>query len=120
MKKFKNVVKLKYDAFNKFDGFVFCNLDIRLGGDWSDHYEEGDVISYDFNLLEKCDDEIDTFIDSWNLDVDDKDKVLLEDLKEYIGEGICYIDEYDERIWYNVNFEGDVMMIRYVYIDLDI
>ena len=120
MKKFENVVKVKYDGLNKFESFIFDNLEIRLGGDWSDHYKEGDVISYDFDLLEKCEDEVDSWIDNWNDNLEDEDKVLLEDLKEYIGEGICYIDEYDEKLWYNVNFEGDIMMIRFVYIDLDI
>ena len=117
MKKFEKVVKINYYDFNKFDNFVFSNLDIRVGGDWSDHYEEGDIISYDFDLLEKCDDEVDNFIDNWNLDMDDEDKVLLEDLKKYVGEGICYDGGWGDDCWYNINFEGDVMMIRFMYME---
>ena len=118
MKKFENVVKVKYNDLNKFESFVFDNLEVRMGGDWND-YKEGDIVSYDFDLLEKLGDWIDSFIDDWNYDLEDKDKVLLEDLKEYIGEGICLVDEYDEKLWYNVNFEDNVMMVKFEYIDYE-
>ena len=49
--------------------------------------------------------------------MDDEDKVLLEDLKKYVGEGICYDGGWGDDCWYNINFEGDVMMIRFMYME---
>ena len=115
MEKFSKVLKLENDIRNnnKYDKFIWCQLESRSGGDWN-NYEVGDIISYDIDLLEQCDDEIDNFIDSWNWDLKDEDKVLLEDLKEYVGEGICYKGSYDDNDWYNVEFVGDVMVISFI------
>ena len=114
MEKFKKVIELKggLKGNNKYDKFIFCQLESRSGGDWG-NYEKGDIISYDIDLLEKCDDEIDNFIDSWNWDLEDEDKVLLEDLKEYVGKGICYDGSYGDD-WYNVEFIDNVMVISFI------
>ena len=52
MEKFKKVIDLKSGlvGINKFDKFIYGELEMRSGGDWS-NYDEGDIISYDFELL---------------------------------------------------------------------
>ena len=115
MEKFKKVIELNggLEGNNKFDKFIYGELEMRSGGDWS-NYDEGDIISYDFELLEKCDDEELCYIDDYNLDRDEEDKVLLNDLKEYVGEGICYVLFNDEDNWYNVEFVDDVMVVSFI------
>ena len=120
MEKFKKVIELKGSIldlnYNKFDKFIYSELEMRSSGDWNE-CKDGDEISYDFELLEKCDDEELCYIDDYNLNLEDEDKVLLEDLKEYVGEGICYSDSYDEDNWYNVEFVDDVMVISFIYVE---
>jgi hypothetical protein len=117
MEKFKKEIIIGGGVFeNKYDRFIYCNLESRSGGDW-DNYEVGDVISYKFDLLEKCNDWVDNFIDDWNYDLEDKDKVLLEDLKEYVGEGICFSYGKDDWGWYNVEFDNNVMIISFIEVE---
>jgi hypothetical protein len=116
MEKFKKEIELKGSIldFNKYDNFIWCELEGRSGGDWGE-YNEGDIVEYDFELLEKDSDDYDlNYIDDYNFDRDDEDKILIEDLKEYVGEGICYVIDYGEDNWYNVKFEGDVMVISFL------
>jgi len=118
MKKFEKVIELKCGlvGMNKFDRFIYCELEGRVGGDWG-VYDDGEIISYDFDLLEKYDDEEYNFIDNFNLNViKDEDKVLLEDLKEYVGEGICYDGNLGDD-WYNVEFIDDVMVISFINVN---
>ena len=119
MEKFKKVIELKGSIlglnYNKFDRFIYGELEGRINGDWG-LYDDGEIMSYDFDLLEKCDDEELCYIDDYNFDRDEEDKVLLDDLKEYVGEGICY-DGSLGNDWYNVEFKGDVMVISCVYIE---
>jgi hypothetical protein len=113
MKKLENVVELKGSIlnYNKFDIFVFGELEGRVNGDW-DEYEDEDIVSYDFDLLEKCDDEDLNYIDSLNECLSKDRKVNLNELKEYISEGICYENEFGS--WYNVEFKGDIMVISFI------
>ena len=116
MEKFKKEIVLKGGlvGINKFDKFIYGELEMRSGGDWN-NYDEGDLISYDFELLEKDEDEELCYIDCWNwMCLNDEDKVLLEDLKEYVGEGICYVLFGDDDNWYNVEFKGDVMVVSFL------
>ena len=118
MEKFKKVVELKGGlvGMNKFDRFIYGELESRSGGDW-DVYEKGDIIEYDFDLLEKsCDDDDLNYIDDYNLGLEDENKVLLNDLKEYVGEGVCYDGNYGND-WYNVEFVDDVMVISFDYME---
>ena len=48
--------------------------------------------------------------------IKDEDKVLLKDLKEYVGEGVCY-DGNLENDWYNVEFIDDVMVISFISVN---
>jgi len=117
MEKFKKVIELKGSILghNKYDGFIYGELESRSSGDWNE-YNEGDIVEYGFELLEKDSDDYDlSYIDDYNFDIDDEDKVLLEDLKEYVGEGICYVLFGDDNNWYNVKFVGDVMVISFDY-----
>ena len=115
MEKFKKVVELKGGlvGMNKFDRFIYGELESRSMGDWN-LYEDGEVVEYGFELLEKDSDDYDlNYIDDYNFDIEDKDKILIEDLKEYVGEGICYDGNYGND-WYNVKFVGDVMVISFL------
>jgi hypothetical protein len=118
MKKFENVVELNGSVFeNKFIKFIFDNLDNYLGGDWSE-YKDGEVVNYNIDLLEILDDNDKiSFIDDWNWERDEDDKMDLGELKEYVGEGICFIDKNwnEDKCWYNVEFKGDVLKISYVF-----
>jgi hypothetical protein len=113
MKKFKKEIELKgsIENYNKYDLFIYGELESRSSGDWND-YDKGDIIEYDFDLLEKWDEEDLNYIDDYNFDLEDEDKVLLNDLKEYVGEGICYVMDNDN--WYNVEFKDDVMVISFI------
>jgi hypothetical protein len=117
MEKFKKVIELKGGliGMNKFDKFIYGELEMRSSGDWNE-YEDEEVVEYDFDLLEKNDDEELCYIDDYNLGLEDEDKVLLEDLKEYVGEGVCYDGNYGND-WYNVEFKDDVMVISFDYME---
>jgi len=119
MKKLENVVELNGCKFeNKFIKFIFDNLDNYLGGDWSE-YEDGEVVNYNIDLLEILDDNDKiSFIDDWNeCIVNEDDKMDLGELKEYVGEGICFIDKNwsEDRCWYNVEFKDNVLKISYIF-----
>jgi hypothetical protein len=117
MKKLEKVIELKGGLVgnNKFDKFIFGEFEGRIYGDWG-VYEDGEERGYDFDLMEKNDDDDFCYMDDWNYDLEDKDKVLLEDLKKYVGEGICYDGGYGND-WYNVEFKGDIMEISFININ---
>jgi hypothetical protein len=79
-------------------------------------YEDGEERGYDFDLMEKNDDDDFCYMDDWNYYLEDENKVLLEDLKEYVGKGICYDGGYGND-WYNVEFKGDIMEISFININ---
>lgn len=115
MKKLKNVVRVNVsNEMNKFDNFIFDNLDSVLGGDWS-NYDDGEEVVYEIDLMEDCDGV--SYIDDWNESNIKGIVIGVDEIKEYVGKGICYIDESwgDDRCWYNVEFEGDVLKISYVF-----
>jgi len=116
MKKLEKVIKLNggLKGNNKFDKFIFGEFECRIYGDWG-VYEDGEERGYDFDLMEKNDDDDFCYMDDWNYDLEDENKVLLEDLKEYVGKGICYDGGYGND-WYNVEFKGDIMEISFINI----
>jgi hypothetical protein len=118
MKKLSNVIRVN-NELNKFDNFIFDNLDSCLNGDWSD-YKNGDKVVYKVDCMEMIDDDF-SFIDDWNEYLDEDEKINLDELKEYIGKGICYIDENwsDDRCWYNVKFKDNILNISYI-VDLSL
>jgi hypothetical protein len=115
MKKFEKVIELKGSIlnYNKFDKFIFGEFEGRLYGDWG-VYDDGEERGYDFDLMKKNDDDDFCYIDDVNYDLEDKDKVLLKNLKEYVGEGICYDSGGGNNDWYNVKFVGDIMEISFI------
>ena len=117
MKKFKQVIELKggLEGNNKFDKFIFGEFEGRIYGEWG-VYDDGEERGYNFDLMKKYDDEDFCYMDNWNYDLEDEDKVLLEDLKKYVGEGICYDGGYGND-WYNVEFGGDMMYISFININ---
>jgi hypothetical protein len=97
--------KVKFDiGENKIIDVIDNLLEGRLGGDWND-YEEGDEIKYKFN-----------FNDEDELELIEECNVSLDELKEFIGEGICYI--VNEDIWYNIKFKDNIMIVKFEYVDL--
>ena len=103
------MIKLKNEKFsnigeNKIIDVIDSLLEGRLGGDWNE-YEKGDVVKYDFD-----------FDDEDELELIEYDDVSLNELKEFIGEGICYV--VDKDIWYNIKFETNIMIVKYEYLDL--
>ena len=81
----------KWNLENKFDKFIFGLLEGRENGDWSE-YEEGEEISYNFDLRDE----------EW-IDLD----FNIESLGNYIGEGI-WIENY------NVKMENWDLIINYI------
>jgi hypothetical protein len=71
----------KFNLENKFDKFIFGLLEGRENGDWNE-YENGEEISYNFDLRDE----------EW-IDLD----FNIESLENYIGEGI-WIENYNVKI----------------------
>jgi hypothetical protein len=71
----------KWNLENKFDKFIFGLLEGRENGDWNE-YENGEEISYNFDLRNE----------EW-IDLD----FNIESLGNYIGEGI-WIENYNVKI----------------------
>jgi hypothetical protein len=71
----------KWNLENKFDKFIFGLLEGRENGDWNE-YDEGEEISYNFDLRNE----------EW-IDLD----FNIESLGNYIGEGI-WIENYNVKI----------------------
>ena len=71
----------KWNLENKFDKFIFGLLEGRENGDWNE-YEDGEEISYNFDLRNE----------EW-IDLD----FNIESLGNYIGEGI-WIENYNVKI----------------------
>jgi len=117
MKKFEKVIELKggLEGNNKFDKFIFSEFEGRINGDWGE-YEDGEERGYDFDLMEKNDDEELNYIDNLNDSLKDEDKIKFEELKEYVGEGICYDNGDGDDNWYNVEFKENIMEISFINI----
>jgi hypothetical protein len=81
----------KWNLENKFDKFIFGLLEGRESGDWNE-YEDGEEISYNFDLRNE----------EW-IDLD----FNIESLGNYIGEGI-WIENY------NVKMEDWDLIINYI------
>jgi hypothetical protein len=71
----------KWNLENKFDKFIFGLLEGRENGDWNE-YENGEEISYNFDLRNE----------EW-IDLD----FNIESLGNYIGEGI-WIEDYNVKM----------------------
>jgi hypothetical protein len=97
MKKFEREVM--WDA-NDIVLHISGMIESREGGDWTD-YNVGDEVNYYFGLD----------VDYWE-DLKEDFNVELSDVKELVGEGICLV--VDEDIWWNVCFEGDVLIVSYI------
>ena len=110
--KFENEVVLSVVNENKVLDFIGSLIDSGLGGDWSDHYKEGDIIKYDFELDE---DYIEDLKD---------DGLDINDIKEFIGNGVCLVDDvgseyFNKNVCYNVEFIDNNVVIRYEWFDLE-
>ena len=44
----------------------------------------------------------------------------VEELKDYVGEGICVIeDSNNDDLWYNIEFVGEDLIIRFKNLDIE-
>ena len=112
MKKFEKEVRVgNFEDEGKEINFLFGLLDARLNGDWSE-YKVGEEVEYVWNG------------DEWKLEIEDEDGDLndgdlsVEELKEFVGEGICVIEDSNEDLWYNIKFEGEDLVIGFVELDI--
>jgi hypothetical protein len=81
-------------------------IESRLDGDWSE-YDEYEEVRYSWNLNYEygmCDLEL--------------EGVSLEDIKEFVGDGICIEFVEDDRIWYNVSIKDNKLIVDWVYIEI--
>jgi hypothetical protein len=86
---------------------VICSkIEGRTSGDWNeyDRYEE---VRYVFDLDDE--DEMCEFEDV---------NVSVEDIKEYVGEGVCYVDNEDFDVWYNISIKGNELYIDWLNIEI--
>jgi hypothetical protein len=106
MKKFEKVViwneKTNVGVLRLIGGMI----DGRLNGDWNeyDRYEE---VRYDWNLNDEY--------DMCDLEMEG---VSLEDIREFVGDGISIEIVEDDRIWYNVSIEDNMLYVDWVYIEI--
>lgn len=107
MKKFKNVFDANEGIGNVINGMILGNME----GDYND-YEVGDEIVYEFWL---------------DNDFEEDYECSIDDIKEFIGEGICLEDKelsdiWKKDIWYNISikesnssyFKGDSIFIEFL------
>ena len=86
---------------------IICNLiDGCIEGDWNE-YDKYEEVKYNFDL--KDEDYFEMLEDVG---------VSIEDVKEFIGEGVCLIWDEDFDIWYNVSIKDNVMLVDWLYIEI--
>ena len=104
MRKLNREFKIGNIGENKISDIIGDLLESRLNGDWTE-YDKGDIIKYNFEF--NSEDE---------LDLIEEYKVNINNIKEFIGEGICYI--IDEDIWYNIKFKDNKMVIKFEHLEI--
>jgi hypothetical protein len=97
--------EVKFEENSKIMDLIDGLLESSEGGNWNE-YNDGDIVTYwydfdDVNYSELLDDE----------------DIKLDEVKEFIKEGICYV--IDEDIWYNIRFEENEMIVEYEYVECD-
>lgn len=109
MKKFEKVFDANEGIGNVINGLIIGNME----GDYND-YEIGDKVVYEFWLDNDFEED---YIDDCSID----------DIREFVGEGICLEDKelsdiWKKDIWYNVSieksnssyFKGDSLFIEFL------
>ena len=81
-------------------------IDSRLNGDWNE-YDPYEEVRYRFDLFDE--DEMCEFEDG---------NVSIEDIREFVGDGICIEIVEDDRIWYNVSIEDDKLLVDWINLEL--
>ena len=86
---------------------IICDLiDGRIEGDWNE-YDKYEEVKYDFDL--KDEDYFEMLEDVG---------VSIEDVKEFIGEGVCLIWNEVDEVWYNVSIKDNVMLVEWLLIEI--
>jgi hypothetical protein len=113
-------ILLKNKNMKKFEKVVIWNeetnvgpllviggkIDSRISGDWSE-YDEYEEVRYRFNLNDE--DEMCEFEDS---------NMSIEDIREFVGDGICIEVVEDDRIWYNVSIEDNMLYVDWINLEI--
>ena len=82
MKKLSRKIYVGNIGENKITDTIDSLLEGRLNGDWTE-YKKGDVAKYSFD-----------FDDEYELELLEENNIKLNEVKEFINEGICYmVDE---------------------------
>lgn len=100
MKKFEKVIN-EEGIGNVINGLI----ENTMGGDCRD-YELGEVVVYKYDLDEYFEEICDY-------------EVSINELKEFVGEGICLVDNvlseiYNKEIWYNISVKDERLIIEFV------
>ncbi len=103
MKKFKKEFRL--NDGNEFVDLISNVIESNLEGDWS-HYRNGETVVYSFNVKKEFEEE--------SFDFED---VNPDSLFEFVGDGVCLVEEDDDNIWYNVEIKDGILLISYKYLD---
>lgn len=103
MKKFKKEFRL--NDGNEFVDFISSAIETYLDGDWNE-YEVGETVVYSIDIKKEFED------DSMNFEDIDPDSLF-----EFVGDGICLVEEDDDNIWYNVEIKDGILLISYEYLD---
>jgi len=103
MKKFEKVIVWN-EKTNVGPLLVIGDLiDDRIGGDWG-VYDEYEEVRYSWDLSDEDDVEL--------------EEVSLEDIKEFVGDGICIEVVEDDRIWYNVSIKDNMLYVDWLSIEI--
>jgi hypothetical protein len=108
MEKFEKVVSVNDEIGNVINDLIFSSMET----DYND-YELGDRVTYEFWL----DDDFEDYNDDCNIN----------EIKEFVGEGVCLEDKelsdiWGKDIWYNVSirksissyFEGESLFVEFL------
>jgi hypothetical protein len=106
MKKFEKVVIWNEESNVGVLRVIGGKIDSRLNGDWSE-YDEYEEVRYRFDLFDE--DEMCEFEDG---------NVSIEDIKEFVGDGICIEIVEDDRIWYNVSIEDNMLYVDWINLEI--
>ncbi len=109
MEKFKKVVNVNEGIGNVINNLIIGNMETDYN-----NYEIGDKVVYEFLLDNDFEED---YIDDYSID----------DIREFVGEGICLEDKelsdiWKMDIWYNVSieksnssyFKGDSLFIEFL------
>ena len=104
MKKFEKVVIWNEESNVGSLKLIGDLIDSKLNSDWS-YYDDYEEVSYEWDLNDEYDVEL-------------IEGVSLEDIKEFVGDGICIEMDFDDNIWYNVSIKDDKLLVDFINLEI--